>query len=135
MIALRPYFIDSDDYERVRFLGKGGCGEVYLSRERTSGCLVAVKFLYDIQKTSEQRSFVREVSIPIRLNLPGIVKLIGFRFPRMVDADEVIDDSARAQVVTEFMPNGDFNQVLTALHKNSFPPKFGPTEVSRQFSV
>jgi serine/threonine protein kinase len=131
MFELQKYVIDINDYILGDLLGKGAYGEVYLATEKSTGAQVAVKFLFDVADLGEQRSFIREVSVPVRLDMPGIVKLIGFRFAEIPDPRTPHDDSTRARIVTEYMKHGTFASMTTDRHKGIVNPHFGPTEFSK----
>jgi serine/threonine protein kinase len=131
MIELRKFFLSLEDYDVGKQLGKGGCGEVYLATERKTGAQVALKVLFDVANLGEQRSFIREVTVPLRLNFPGIVKLIGFRFAQLPDPTNPGDDSCRARIATELMPNGDLAKLIADRHKKIVNKNFGPTEFSK----
>jgi hypothetical protein len=42
-----------------------------------------------IKDVRDQRSFIREIIVPLQLNLPGIVKLVGFCYPESPDPAQV----------------------------------------------
>jgi serine/threonine protein kinase len=70
-----------DEYEMGRELGKGACGQVFLAQDKRTGENVAVKVLFQAGTAKDQKSFFREISVPARVNLPGIVRFLGFRCP------------------------------------------------------
>ncbi|MHC5005295.1 MAG: protein kinase domain-containing protein, partial [Planctomycetota bacterium] len=59
-------------YELIRCLGRGGCGVVYLARDRTLDRAVALKFLSDAGPADVER-FRREARFTARLRNPAIV--------------------------------------------------------------
>jgi serine/threonine protein kinase len=74
---------------------------------------------------------MREVIVPLQLNLPGIVKLIGFKFPEIPDDDAMDDTSSGAIIVTELMKNGCLQDVIEKFIKKEPTPGFGPTQFSK----
>jgi serine/threonine protein kinase len=121
-IALRKYFKSLADYKELRLLGRGACGEVFLCEEKSTGAHVAVKKINDIADEKDQRHFIREIIVPLKLDLPGIVKLVGFRFP---------EPDVPALIITELMPNGALDTILKSKHEGRPTPNFGPTEQSK----
>ena len=63
-----------DGYELERFLGRGGCGVVYLARDTRLDRPVAIKFLTDARAADLER-FCREARFTARLNNPSIVQV------------------------------------------------------------
>jgi hypothetical protein len=47
--------------------------------------LLVLCVLVPIKDARDQRSFIREIIVPLQLNLPGIVKLVGFCYPERPD--------------------------------------------------
>jgi serine/threonine protein kinase len=127
-IALRKYFKDLANYKQLHKLGQGACGEVFLAEELESGARVAIKYINEVGDPRDQRSFIREIVVPLKLNLPGIVKLIGFRFP-----EPAVGGSAGqpAVIITELMPNGTLEAAMKAKFANKPSPEFGPTGFSK----
>jgi serine/threonine protein kinase len=128
--GLGRYFKDPKDYEEIRKLGQGACGIVFLAKEKATGAFVAIKKITDMADPRDQRSFIREVIVPLRLNLPGIVKLIGFRWPEVVDPRDP-SVTTPAVIITELMPNGTLDDAVKAAHCGHPKEGFGPTELSK----
>jgi serine/threonine protein kinase len=70
--------------------------------------------------------FIREIIVPLQLQLPGIVPLIGFKPPDVGDSE-----SGGAFLVSELMPNGCLDDIIGQRQKGKVPDKFGPTEFSK----
>jgi serine/threonine protein kinase len=119
MIRLARYVKNSADYVRQRFLGKGTTGEVWLCTERKSGREFAVKFLNEMAP-SDEKQFIRELIVPLRLSLPGAVQTLGFGLPS--------NTGAGAMIVTEYFPNGTLQEAIDDPEKIS---GFGPTDISK----
>ncbi|MBI1850016.1 MAG: protein kinase [Planctomycetes bacterium] len=63
-----------EKYSLVRFLGRGGCGDVFLAQDKTLGRPVALKFL-SVARPAEVERFRREARFAARLDDPAIVKI------------------------------------------------------------
>jgi serine/threonine protein kinase len=127
-IALRKYFKNIDDYNEIRKLGQGASGEVYLCEEKGSGARVAVKKIQDVADARDQRSFIREIIVPLKLNINGIVRFIGFRFPEPASAKS---GGKPALIITEVMPNGTLESVLKRKFAGHPEPLFDATAHSK----
>lgn len=123
MIGLSAFYKDLSECQQGKEIGHGTCGIVYHGVDKASRAPIAIKKIQDLAKPDDQRSLIREIIVPLRLNLPGIVKLIGFRLP-----DNVGDP---AIIITEFMPNGTLEAVLKDRLNGLPTPHFGPTEFSK----
>jgi serine/threonine protein kinase len=128
MLLSRHFIINEDSVElQGEKLGKGGYGYVVKGRLKSTGQEVAVK-LMDVSpnatepNTTKATRFIRELVVPLTLKLPGIVQLVGFRFPER----EPGLAPKPAWIVTELMKNSD---VDCQIKKAS--PEFGPTQKSK----
>jgi serine/threonine protein kinase len=129
-IALSRFIIDPADYTIIKLLGKGSCGEAYLARHK-SGREVAYKKLFPVSDAKDHKLFVREVVVPLQLDLPGIVKMIGFRFPGAPPEDDEMAVPEEAVIVTELMSKGCLMDVVDKFVRKEPTPGFGPTEFSK----
>jgi serine/threonine protein kinase len=129
-IALSEFVIDPDDYQTIKILGKGSCGEAYLCRDK-SGKEVALKRLHPVTDAKDYKMFIREVIVPLQLNHPGIVRMIGFRFPEIPNPDRPEDPVSGAVIVTELMRKGCLMDVINKHHQKEPTPGFGPTEINK----
>ncbi len=68
------------DYFIIRRLGKGGMGEVFLARHRTTKDEVALKVVreYEVQHPTHLKRFHREITILERLSHPNLVGVFGY---------------------------------------------------------
>jgi serine/threonine protein kinase len=130
-MSLSTHTISLCDYVRGRGLGRGTTGEVFLGTNTHTHEEVALKVVPRLDDYEAQRSFMREIMVPLDLNLPGIVRLIGFSYPEADNPDEPELSSYSATVASEFMRRGSLGSMIKARHTNRLPPDFGPTEFSK----
>ena len=81
---IRDKLIKLDDYELIKIIGKGAFGTVFEATEKKTGKSYAVKVVDandSLLKAKGQKDIIQELTIPFKINFPGIVKLYGFRFP------------------------------------------------------
>jgi serine/threonine protein kinase len=71
------------------------------------------------------RLFRRSIALQSQLNLPGVVKIIGIL--RIVPEDK----KARFFTVTECMPHGSFEELISERLMSNNPPTFCPTAFSK----
>jgi phage shock protein A len=102
-------------YERVRYLR----GSWSLMRDRGSGKKVAAGYPMD-DDSYLRRFFVRRVTLPLILNLPGIMQTVGFWV-----------DSGKMWLATEYFPNGTLQAMLARMGKREPTPGFGPTQLTK----
>jgi formylglycine-generating enzyme required for sulfatase activity len=91
------------EYERVRPLGSGGMGVVYLARHRRMNRLVALKAIPPDapERDALQRRFAREVEITARLAHPNVVAAFDAR-----------EDGGVAYLVTAYLEGGDLGRAV-----------------------
>lgn len=126
--SMQEFLIDPDDFIQVKPIGKGGCGDVFLWRNKykTNDFCAAKRIRRLPTGYKDQISFMREITIPLKLNLKGIVRLVGYTLPSSDGNKE-----AEAYILTEFMPNGTLKKVLEENCTENNNPNFGPTEYSK----
>ena len=134
-IIINDALVELEDYEIKNQIGKGGFGVVFRAIEKKTGKETALKVILqtaNLKKQKEQANILREISVPRLLNLPGIVKLIGFRFPltkeqieekkaKKVNLTMTVTDKGRktevdlagAIIVTELMKNGSLDTIVS----------------------
>jgi serine/threonine protein kinase len=121
--GLHHYVKEMNDYTQLKVLGKGAAGTVWLCRDSASNRDVAMKVLREFA-ASDSKSFLREIQIPLRLNLPGIVPLVGFGLPSTESGPD-----RGAMIITEYMPNGTLQDVID--QRQSDPGALTPTGISK----
>jgi serine/threonine protein kinase len=131
ILMLSSYIKSTSDYERIRFLGKGGVGEVWLCREKETGREVAIKTLAPIADTYDSKLFLREVIIPMRMNLPGVIQLVGFQLPDAFQEESGSIESRGAAIITEYMAHGSLEEVIGRIRKSGAINDFGATEIMK----
>lgn len=129
--------VNLNDYKLNKIIGKGTFGIVFEATEKKTKRSVAIKVivLNDILSTKRgQRNVIQELTIPIKINFPGIVKLYGFRFP-LTETEKkteklkqitMKDEEGKDRVVnltgaifvTQYMPNGSLEMITQSYLKN-----------------
>jgi serine/threonine protein kinase len=125
---LSSYIKDVNNYERIGYLGRGDAGEVWLCREKKTGREVAIKTLSPIVDLRDSKLFLREVTIAIRVNLPGVVKMVGFQLPSATRGESGCEGAA---IITEYMPNGSLEEVIRKTRNSGATENFGATEIMK----
>lgn len=123
--------IELEDYTLGKMIGQGSFGTVLSATNKKTGEIVAVKVMGQVgvlAQKKEQVNILREITVPLILDLPGIVKLKGFRFPLTKEEkteDKFLEikqsrenglkcslDLTGAIIVTELMENGSLETIV-----------------------
>lgn len=129
-LTINDKIIKLDDYDLGRVIGEGGFGIVFEATEKKTGKTVALKVVLNKKSLTDRKgleSTIREFSVPLQLNLPGIVKLIGFRFPltkEEIKKEKILEinvknkkgkdvkvDLTNTIFITEMMSNGSLETI------------------------
>jgi serine/threonine protein kinase len=129
--GINKYIKDRSEYVCGRLLGKGACGIVHLATEKATERQVAMKELFDVDDAHDQKLFIREIILPVRIGSIGIVPLLGFCLPSPKGSSGPDDSSLSAVLIMEYMPNGTLQDVCDKLHQGEKVPHFTPTEHSK----
>jgi serine/threonine-protein kinase len=123
-MILSSVLFSEDDIELTsECLGTGAYGAVVKGMVKSTRQEVAVKKLKkDVIDSTKQ--FIRELLVPLTLKLPGIVGLVGFRFPQSSSDGRAV--RKEAWIVSELMKNGSLESQL-----KDPVPEFGPTQISK----
>jgi len=91
------------DFEIGRPLGKGKFGNVYLSREKKSKFLIALKVLFkkELKRANVEHQLRREIEIQTHLRHPNIVRMFGY-----------FHDDTRVYLILEYASNGELYKLL-----------------------
>ncbi|OHS99803.1 hypothetical protein TRFO_33674 [Tritrichomonas foetus] len=102
----QPFHISPSKFEKVRLIGSGSIGKVYLVKEKATGRQCAIKFLKnDITDTNLINHTIETVC---KLRHISILSPIGFSLPE-------VSKKRPMSIVSEYQPNGS----LASLIKNS----------------
>jgi serine/threonine protein kinase len=102
-MTLRSQLVNLKDYDvDTKPVGKGAFGVVHRGVRRGDGEVVAIKFLQPLPELN-QRTFVREVTVPSLLRHPAVLPFIGFRLPEKATDGPII--------VTKFITNGSLGDI------------------------
>jgi len=88
--------VSQDNFEKVKLIGSGGHADVWLSKEKSSGKLFAIKEFRDDFEIDEVSSFFRELDIMKSLNHPYLLRLFAYSSQKPYS------------LVTEYIPNGSY---------------------------
>ena len=145
--------VELEDYTIEQLIGKGAFGVVFRAKENKSGKDVALKVVTQteaLKSTKDQLDIFRNISVPRLLNLPGMVKFLGFRSaltkeelfkkdPKSLK-DQTIDRGKKVEfdlsgelIVTEFMKNGSLDLLVSEYLKTDgkVRDKLNPTVRSK----
>ena len=138
-IIINDTFVELEDYDLKEVIGIGSFGFVLRAIEKETGKEVALKALPQTDRLNtkkDQANFFLKAIAPSLLGLPGIVKLIGFRFPLTKEIREDLAkkdptklkfstiikgkkfDLTGAIIVTELMKNGSVSAFVRDYLKN-----------------
>ena len=116
------YTLDDFESSKMVLLGEGSYGKVYRAFDQRTGKTVAIKHLIhwgeDDDSKTEQKHFIREISMQSRLKHPCILPFIGFSLPSISE-----NQVTPPFIVTEFMKNGtlqDYANLKNAAKCKSF---------------
>lgn len=140
-LIINDVLIELENYTIKDQIGKGGFGIVFRATDNTTKKDVALKVIAQaetLKSKKEQEGLLREVTVPRKLNLPGIVKLVGFRFPLTKEVKDKITekdpkalklpimdkgkkaeaDLSGALIITELMKNGSLDSIVSEYLKS-----------------
>jgi serine/threonine protein kinase len=119
--GLARWYVDIADYDVGEDLGAGAFGSVKLGIRRSDGLKVAIKRLPPFVGKVDQQNFVREITIPARLQDPAILPLIGFS----------LQDDEGSIIVTKFIANGSLDGLNhRRVIGRPFPRSFTPINLT-----
>ncbi|KAK8870210.1 hypothetical protein M9Y10_008087 [Tritrichomonas musculus] len=107
---------DISIFQRIKKLGNGHFGDVFLVEEEGKSKKYALKELKDV----EMKDFDREVGILAVLDFPSVLGFRGFTFPK----------DGLAYIITEYIPNGDLSKII----KREFNPKT-KAKISKEWTI
>lgn len=102
--------IKLEDYDLGNRIATSSFGYIYEATERETGKSVFIKIFINKPMNEElKKYFIREINTS-HINIPGIVKTIGYRFPLSPEEAQKSESEYKNDyiVVTEFMENGCF---------------------------
>lgn len=116
-ISLNNALIDINNYDIKKHIFAGSFGDVFVGKEKETQREVAIKFfLRDVDNISSKLSEFNTLRL---LNLPGTVKLLGFRFPLPDETYNDIDqyqkedvDLTGAVLISEYMRNESLGKLI-----------------------
>ncbi|XP_035916652.1 aurora kinase B-like [Anopheles stephensi] len=117
-----PYEWSTDDFEIGCPLGRGKFGRVYLTRERETGFMVAMKVMFKSQLTkwNVEKQLLREIEIQSRLKHPHILRLYTW-----------FHDDRRIYLALELAAQGELYKHLKAAPKGRFDERRSARYISQ----
>lgn len=73
--------LELENYNIKGFLGKGGFAAVFSGTDKKTGEDIAIKIFPSLSCDKDRIDFSRNILTSSYLNIPGVVKLIGYRLP------------------------------------------------------
>lgn len=113
-ISEKSAIADVKEYRILSELGKGGMGVVYKGLHKVTGRVVAIKTLLSqgTMSIATSKRFQREMAVMAQLMHPNIVRL----------TDQGLNDGCH-YFVSEYLPLGDADQLLSRRYGGPLPPK------------
>ena len=119
MIAdLNNLHFDLSKFTKIRELGRGRGGIVYLVENVDDGSLYALKEMYADECQSSITYVNREINVMIRLNHPSIVKFYGY----LIDSEE-----EKVYILMQYAPNSSLLKTLTKARNGEHIPYYDNT--------
>jgi serine/threonine protein kinase len=109
-------------FEKVREIGRGRFGIVYLCTNKVTGDNLAVKYI-GIGPTFQSDRLLREIAILTAVAHPCIVRIIGYSLPN--------EECKKARIATELMSNGSLEKVLTSVKNGNIPEFWNHTNITK----
>lgn len=87
------------NYELVKWLGQGGCAEVYLGKHRYLDTYAALKLLKTTLRPDDEHKFLVEAQTLVGLQHPNIIHLLDFGV-----------ENGTPVLIMEYAPKGSLRQ-------------------------
>jgi gas vesicle protein len=117
-----PRILTMDQFTVIQTLRTGPILECLLVEEKSTGRRVCMRKHSLLRREDCRSTFVQRAIAQGRVNLPGVIRLIGLGFDR---------DSDTGILVEDFLPNGSLDEMIKARFSGKLPPQFGPTAFSK----
>ena len=122
-MSTQSEFLDLSCFEKLKKIGKGSFGKVYIVKEKSTGIIYAGKIsispIMDEQIDTDAKLMVtnlqREININAQLNHPSILKFIGY-------SPVNFEGKPNPVIITEYSQNGALSSIIK-LERHSLSPK------------
>jgi len=104
----KSLIINTERYQKVKSIGKGGYAEVWLVKDKETGADIALKQLFSEISPKQIQNFAREVDTMADTNHPFLLKFYGF------------SPLTPLSILTEYIPNGSLFHFIRADPKGNF---------------
>jgi serine/threonine protein kinase len=124
-IQVADFIMDFRNYDKLKELGAGGFGKVYLMKEKDTGEELAGKWI-KIGPTFDANQFFKEITILVSADHPCIIRLIGYSLPV-----QIVEEAC---IAMEYANNGSVADVFNRRRERD-PPKFWTHDNVAKFVV
>lgn len=113
-ISIQSLVIRTRDYHKIKKIGHGSYGKVYMVSKNDTGKIYALKYIESLNMTPEDiQSMYREIEIMATMDHPSILRLRGYSLPK--------GSKHTAAILTDYMEKGSLDQLLTLEQKEMAP--------------
>ncbi|KAK8896527.1 hypothetical protein M9Y10_014435 [Tritrichomonas musculus] len=114
---------DPKDYEKIKELNRGGCGIIYLVKNKHTGeeLVAKINFINSSPDSNQSKYVQREINILIRVQHPTIIGFRGF-------SEKDFSDNNNIMILMDYMPKGSLADVLDQIGKSLKPDGFENTQ-------
>lgn len=120
-LDIEKFNIDLSKYEKNKLIGKGGCGEVYLIKEKDTGKEFAAKVITMSHNSSQ--IIKNGISIMMGSNNPTIIKIRGY-------SSSDFEKKANTTIIMDYYPNKSLSNIIRMVKQHQAPEEY--TDTKRQ---
>ncbi|OHT01189.1 hypothetical protein TRFO_32077 [Tritrichomonas foetus] len=114
--------IQLENFERGRTIGRGGYGDVFFVRNKTTGEMLAAKVARQpLESKADKIGFKREVIILSKLNHISFVKFYGY-------SPYDFNNAHHPTIVTEYIKNGSLSSIILKERARKAPTEWNMTK-------
>lgn len=122
-------YVDLTKYQKIRQIGKGVFGEVYLVKKKETQNTYAAKIIQS-EATDKPQDVIlylsREVNITAGINHPAVLHLIGF-------SPTDFENNSNPVIITELLAQGSLSDIILCERQSRAPDEW--TEVQKRITI